>query len=124
MDVIFWPSQSRVNAVNVAVKQHGPVTEPLVDLTTAEAGRVGEAIELVQKTHFDIAIMDVNLHEEPVFPVAEAIKARNLPFIFATGYKPSILLDEFRNHPALQKPFRIESLEELIEVTVKSHRSP
>src|SRR6185503_2933897 len=28
----------------------------------AEAGRVGEAIELVQRTHFDIAILDVNLH--------------------------------------------------------------
>ena len=122
MDVIFWPSQSRVNAVNVAVKQHGPVTEPLVDLTTAEAGRVGEAIELVQRTHFDIAILDVNLHGEPVFPVAEAIKARHRPFIFATGYNASILPDEFRNHPALQKPFRIEALRELIEITVKRQR--
>jgi hypothetical protein len=29
-----------------------------------EAGRVDEAIDLVQKTHFDLAIMDVNLHGE------------------------------------------------------------
>ena len=99
------------------------VTDMLRELghhVAAEAGRVGEAIELVQRTHFDIAILDVNLHGEPVFPVAEAIKARHRPFIFATGYNSSILPDEFRNHPALQKPFRIEALRELIEVTVKS----
>ena len=76
----------------------------------------------MQRTHFDIAILDVNLHGEPVFPVAEAIKARHRPFIFATGYNSSMLPDEFRNHPALQKPFRIEALRELIEVTVKSQR--
>ena len=101
------------------------VTDMLRELghhVAAEAGRVGEAIELVQRTHFDIAILDVNLHGEPVFPVAEAIKARRQPFIFATGYNSSMLPDEFRNHPALQKPFRIEALRELIEVTVKSQR--
>ena len=101
------------------------VTDMLRELghhVAAEAGRVGEAIELVQRTHFDIAILDVNLHGEPVFPVAEAIKARRQPFIFATGYTASILPDEFRNHPALQKPFRIEALRESIEVTVKSQR--
>jgi CheY-like chemotaxis protein len=51
------------------------VTDMLLELghhVAAEAGRVGEAIELVQRTHFDIAIIDINLHGEPVFPVAEA----------------------------------------------------
>jgi len=47
-----------------------------------EAGRVEEALGLVQRTEFDIAIMDINLHGEPVFPVAKTIKERNRPFIF------------------------------------------
>ena len=88
----------------------------------AEADRVDGAVELVQKTYFDLAILNLNLHGEPVFPVAEAIKARHRPFIFATGYNASILPDEFRNHPALQKPVRIEALRDVIEVTVKSQR--
>jgi CheY-like chemotaxis protein len=96
--------------------------EELGHYVVAEAGRLREAIELVQKTHFDIAIMDVNLHGVPVFPVAEAIKARNRPFIFATGYNASILPPEFRDRPALQKPFRMEDLGQLIEVTIKGHR--
>jgi DNA-binding NarL/FixJ family response regulator len=39
-----------------------------------EAGRIEEALELVQRTDFDIAILDINLHSEPIFPVVEAIK--------------------------------------------------
>ena len=101
------------------------VTDMLLELghhVAAEAGRVGEAIELVQRTHFDIAILDVNLHGEPVFPVAEAVKARNRPFIFVTGYNASMLPAQFSDRPALQKPFQLETLGKLIEATLKSHR--
>jgi CheY-like chemotaxis protein len=87
-----------------------------------EAPRVDEAIDLVQKTHFDLAIIDVNLHGEMVFPVAEAIKASNRPFIFATGYNASILPTEFRDRPALQKSFQIETLGKFIEDTLRNHR--
>src|SRR3979490_2127583 len=51
----------------------------------AEAGEIGEAIKLAQSTEFDIAILDVNVNGKVISPVAELIKARNLPFIFATG---------------------------------------
>jgi DNA-binding response OmpR family regulator len=88
-----------------------------------EAGRIEEAIGLLQNTEFDIAIMDVNLHGELVFPVAEAIEARKRPFIFATGYSNSILPDEYRDRPALQKPFQIETLGKLVEITLKNHRN-
>jgi CheY-like chemotaxis protein len=88
----------------------------------AEADRVDGAIELVQKTYFDLAILNLNLHGEPVFPVAEAVKARNRPFIFVTGYNASMLPAQFSDRPALQKPFQLETLGKLIEATLKSHR--
>jgi CheY-like chemotaxis protein len=57
----------------------------------------------LQSTDFDLAIIDVNLDGEPIFPVAEAIKARNRPLIFATGYNDlSVLPDEYRDRPSLQ----------------------
>jgi DNA-binding response OmpR family regulator len=87
-----------------------------------EAGRIEEAIGLVQRTDFDLAIIDVNLDGEPIFPVAEAIKARNRPFIFVTGYNTSDLPDEYRDRPSLQKPFRIETLGKLVEAALTSHR--
>ena len=51
---------------------------------------------------------------------AELIKARNRPFIFATGYGSSGLPEEYRDRPALQKPFQLETLAKMIDATLKS----
>src|SRR3977135_405013 len=81
----------------------------------AEAGEINEAIKLAQSTEFDIAILDVNVNGKMISPVAELIKARNRPFIFATGYGSAGLPEEYRDRPALQKPFQLESLAKMIE---------
>jgi CheY-like chemotaxis protein len=86
----------------------------------AEAGEIGEALRLAQSTEFDLAILDVNVNGKVISPVADLIKARNRPFIFATGYGSSGLPPEYRDRPALQKPFQIETLSKLIETTLNS----
>src|SRR6202142_3063115 len=86
----------------------------------AEAGEIGEAIRLAQSAEFDLAILDVNVNGKVISPVADLIKARNLPFIFATGYGSSGLPEEYRDRPALQKPFQIETLARMIASTLKS----
>ena len=52
-------------------------------------------------------------------PVADLISARNRPFIFATGYGSSGLPEEYRDRPALQKPFQLETLARMIDATLK-----
>ena len=52
--------------------------------------------------------------------MAELISARNRPFIFATGYGSSGLPEEFRDRPALQKPFQLETLARMIDAALKS----
>jgi CheY-like chemotaxis protein len=86
----------------------------------AEAGEINEAIRLAQSTDFDFAILDVNVNGKVISPVADLIRARNLPFIFATGYGSSGLPEEYRDRPALQKPFQIETLARVINNTLKS----
>ena len=86
----------------------------------AEAGEISEAIRLAQTTEFDFAILDVNVNGKVISPVAELIKLRNRPFIFATGYGSSGLPEEYRDRPALQKPFQLETLAKMIETTLKS----
>ena len=86
----------------------------------AEAGEINEAIRLAQSTEFDFAILDVNVNGKVISPVADLIKARNRPFIFATGYGSSGLPEEYRDRPALQKPFQIETLARVIDSTLKS----
>jgi CheY-like chemotaxis protein len=86
----------------------------------AEAGEINEAIRLAQSTDFDLAILDVNVNGKVISPVADLIRARNLPFIFATGYGSSGLPEEYRDRPALQKPFQIETLARVIDNTLNS----
>jgi len=86
----------------------------------AEAGEINEAIRLAQCSEYDFAILDVNVNGRVISPVAELIKARNRPFIFATGYGSAGLPEEYRDRPALQKPFQIETLAQMIDATLKS----
>jgi hypothetical protein len=52
--------------------------------------------------------------------VAELITALNRPFIFATGYGSSGLPQDYRDRPALQKPFQLETLAQVISATMKN----
>ncbi len=65
----------------------------------AEAGRVEEALQAAKTADFDLAILDVNLNGEPIGPVAEALVARGLPFVFATGYGERGLPEPYRDRP-------------------------
>jgi CheY-like chemotaxis protein len=84
----------------------------------AEAGDINEALKLAQSVEFDLAILDVNVNGKVISPVADLLAARNRPFIFATGYGSSGLPAEYRDRPALQKPFQIETLARMIEQTL------
>ncbi len=84
----------------------------------AEAGEISEAMKLAQSADFDLAILDVNVNGKMISPVADLIKARHRPFIFATGYGSSGLPEEYRDRPALQKPFQIETLAKVIDTVL------
>src|SRR6201996_1467335 len=94
--------------------------EELGYTVAAEAGEIGEALRLAETTYFDRAILDVNVNGKVISPVADLIKARNRPFIFATGYGSSGLPEEYRDRPALQKPFQLETLGKMIDTTLRS----
>jgi CheY-like chemotaxis protein len=52
----------------------------------------------------DGAILDIDLCGEMVFPVAGALHARSVPFVFWTGYGDSMVPADFSDAPRLQKP--------------------
>jgi len=97
------------------------VADMLADLgydVAAEAGDIDQAIELARSAHYDLAILDVNVNGKIISPVAEAVASRNLPFVFATGYGADGVPEAYRHHPALQKPFRLETLQQVIEAAL------
>lgn len=78
------------------------------------AGRLDEALQLAKTTDFDLAILDVNLDGHDVYPVADLIAGRGLPFIFVTGYGGRGLPDAYRDRPTLQKPFQLGELRKML----------
>lgn len=75
------------------------------------ASRVEDALKLVNESELDAAILDVNLNGKEIYPVADVLAERKIPFLFATGYGERGLPAEFQERPTLQKPFQQEMLE-------------
>jgi CheY-like chemotaxis protein len=70
------------------------------------AANIDEGLALAtDDAALDAALLDVNVAGRQVFPVAEALKARGVPFVFSTGYGEGGLPDEWRGQPTIQKPF-------------------
>ena len=73
------------------------------------------ALELASsETEIDAALLDINLAGQPVFAIADALRARGVPMIFSTGYGESGLREVDRGSPVLQKPFRANDLAEAL----------
>jgi DNA-binding response OmpR family regulator len=79
------------------------------------ASNLRSALALAAAEQFDVAILDINLAGERSFPVAHLLKARGVPFLFATGYGELGLEDPFRDVVTLKKPFDIEDLAGAVE---------
>jgi DNA-binding response OmpR family regulator len=74
------------------------------------AAKIDEALRLASQANLDAAILDVNVGGAAVFPVADILRSRGVPVIFATGYGTSGLPARFENDPKLPKPFSYEEL--------------
>ena len=97
--------------------------EELGHTVVAEAGHIDQALELAQSVEFDLAILDVNLNGKLITPLAELIRSHERPIIFATGYGSEDVPDQFRDFPALQKPFQLEDLATEIDKVLRSRDS-
>jgi PAS domain S-box-containing protein len=73
------------------------VIGPFCDLAKATQAARCEAI--------DVAILDMNLNGQMVYPLAVELEARGVPFLFITGYDASNLPERFRTVPRVAKPF-------------------
>ncbi|MGH7905194.1 MAG: response regulator [Candidatus Binataceae bacterium] len=62
----------------------------------------------------DVALLDVNLRGEHVYPLAQHLMARQVPFILMTGYSRDQLPSEYAARPVLLKPFNPDALLKLM----------
>jgi two-component sensor histidine kinase len=82
------------------------VVGPIATLEMAVAAAHGETVQG--------AILDVNLGGTPIYPVADALEARGIPFVFVTGYSASSIDQRFAAIPVFEKPVQPDKLSELL----------
>jgi DNA-binding response OmpR family regulator len=80
------------------------------------AAKLETALQLARAGEFDIAILDVTVRGGKVYPVAEELLARGIPFVLASGYGDWALPNALRDQRRLLKPFTPTMLEQEVRV--------
>jgi DNA-binding response OmpR family regulator len=84
------------------------------------AGRIERALALAWDAEIDAAVLDLNLGGQDTFAVADILRRRQIPFVFATGYGADGVAERFRGVPTLTKPFRRDEMDKALETAMSS----
>jgi DNA-binding response OmpR family regulator len=77
--------------------------------TMAECERI-----LAEREPVDAAILDFNLLDGAVWPLARSLEARGVPMLFASGADPADVPGDLAHHPTLSKPYSLDALEQAL----------
>ncbi len=82
--------------------------------------RLPGALEVARTAAIDLAVLDVNLAGVKVYPVAEALAARSIPFLLVSGYGRSAVPPDRPDWRVCAKPFKSEELIAMLISQVKA----
>lgn len=115
-------AKPQLNGRRILVIEDSPVVAPFTADVLAELGctvvgpapNMAAARELVEAGEFDGALVDVHIRGERVFPLCEMLNARNVPFVFTSGYADWQMPEKWQDRPRLQKPYTVDQVEEAL----------
>jgi CheY-like chemotaxis protein len=79
--------------------------EELGATVVGPAFSVAQALKLAEASALDAALLDVNVRDESIVPVRDLLRARGVPFVFATGYGAERSRDVTEGSPVVDKPY-------------------
>jgi CheY-like chemotaxis protein len=85
---------------------------------------VAKALDVVRTETLDLAVLDINLNGEMVYPVANALVARRIPFLFVSGYGEASVLPAHSDWKVCGKPFKGDDLAVMLSDVLGEARSP
>ena len=94
------------------------ITDMLEDLgheVVGPAHDLNEGLALAESGGFDCAILDISLNGRSSMPIADALRKRGVPFMFASGYPPDPEDSGYKGVPLLQKPFNLKQVEDALD---------
>jgi len=100
--------QPRVLIVEDAAMVSMLIEDMVCDLgghVVGPASSVEQAMALALEADLDLAILDINVDGLAIYPVADVLRCRGVPFIFMTGYDSSVIPQHYQGQCVLSKPF-------------------
>ena len=106
----------------ILVVEDSPVVGPFTVDILAELGcdvvgpapNMAAARQFVEAGALDAALMDIHIRGERVFPICELLEARQIPFVFTSGYADWAMPEKWEHRPRLQKPYTTEQVEKAL----------
>jgi two-component sensor histidine kinase len=119
------PGAANISGLRILIVEDALLLALELEAGLAEAGAsvAGSAADVEEglrmaRLPLDAAVLDANLNGESVLPVAEALAARGVPFVFATGYGDAKFAPQGFNAPLIKKPYDVTQIAAaLAEVT-------
>jgi len=81
-----------------------------------------KALQAAREQAIDVALLDVNLAGERVFPVAAVLAERVFPTSSMTGYGRGMLPVEFAKRLIIPKPFKMRDLTDKLSAALRGSR--
>jgi DNA-binding response OmpR family regulator len=107
------PAQPRILVVEDETILAMMIEDALVDEGYTVVGpfaRLDDALQAAEREALDAALLDINIVGGMVFPVAEMLARRGVPFFLATGYDNRILGKAHPDWLVLMKPYRLDDV--------------
>lgn len=109
------------HATTVLIAEDEPMVGALLQDLLADAGYrvfLGETLEtatsLATDHAIDVAVLDVMLGRQDSFPLADSLRQRGLPFLFASGHGRDGLPERYADIGVLQKPYDMKALQQML----------
>jgi CheY-like chemotaxis protein len=122
------PTASAGSQRRILVVEDSPVVAPFAVDVLEELGftvvgpapNLAVARELIEEGGFDLALVDVFIRGERVFPLCDMLEANGVPFILTSGYGDWQLPEKLEDRPRLQKPYTIEQVKQALDALIGS----
>jgi CheY-like chemotaxis protein len=88
--------------------------------TLGPCGSVALALDAARSERFDLAVLDVNLAGEMVYPVAEVLAQRQIPFLFLSGYGDGAIPADRTEWRVCAKPFKSAELANMMSAALEA----
>lgn len=86
-------------------------------------GTVTDALELLHYADIQGAVLDINLRGERVYPVADVLEQKQVPFVFASGYGGELEPNAYTDIPRCIKPLDFAELANTLLNQMNGHKA-